>query len=162
MQLDRLDRWLGPCLVLLAVIWLWLAFAYIPGARSEAEPGPRAFPVLLGAVLLGLGAVMTVSAFLALRRPGARTELPAVSRHEALIVAGTFALLTLYAFLLEKAGFVISTLVVVVLAMRVLVRRQPWGLTLAMAGGTTLICWLLFAVLLEAPLPRGSWRWLFF
>lgn len=161
MQLERLDRWLGPCLMLLAVIWLGLAFAYIPGARSDTEPGPRAFPVLLGAVLFGLGAMMTVSAFLASRRPGARTELPAVHRREVFVVAGTFGLLLVYAFLLERAGFVISTLLAIVLAMRVLVRRQPWGLTLALAGGTTLVCWLLFAVLLEAPLPRGSWRWLF-
>lgn len=161
MQLERLDRWLGPCLMLLAVIWLGLAFAYIPGARSDTEPGPRAFPVLLGAVLFGLGAVMTVSAFLASRRPGPRTELPAVHRREVFVVAGTFGLLLGYAFLLERAGFVISTLLAIVLAMRVLVRRQPWGLTLALAGGTTLVCWLLFAVLLEAPLPRGSWRWLF-
>ncbi len=161
MQLERLDRWLGLFLVVLAVIWLWLAYAYIPGARSDAEPGPRAFPVLLGAILLGLGAVMTVSAFLASRRPGAKTELPAVQRREVMVVAGTFALLMLYAFLLERAGFVISTLLAVVLAMRVLLHRQPWGLTLAMASGTTLFCWLLFAVLLEAPLPRGSWRWLF-
>ena len=161
MQLERLDRWLGLFLVVLAVIWLWLAYAYIPGARSDAEPGPRAFPILLGAILLGLGAVMTVSAFLASRRPGAKTELPAVHRREVFVVAGTIALLLLYAFLLEKAGFVISTLLAIVLAMRVLLHRQPWGLTLAMAGGTTLFCWLLFAVLLEAPLPRGSWRWLF-
>lgn len=161
MQLERLDRWLGPCLMLLAVIWLWLAYTYIPGARSEAEPGPRAFPILLGVVLLGLGAVITVSALFASRRPGPREELPAVQRREVFIVTGTFVLLTLYAFLLEKAGFVVSTLLVVVIAMRGLLRNQSWVLTLAMAAGTTLFCWLLFAVLLEAPLPRGSWRWLF-
>jgi putative tricarboxylic transport membrane protein len=162
MQAYRLDRWLGPCLMLLAVIWLWLAYTYIPGARSEAEPGPRAFPVLLGFILLGLGAIVTASAFFASRQARADGELPAVMRREALITAGTFALLMLYAFLLERAGFVISTLLMIVLAMRGLLRDQSWRLTLAMAGGTTLCCWLLFAVLLEAPLPRGSWRWLFF
>jgi hypothetical protein len=162
MQLDRLDRWIGPCLMLLAVIWLWLAYTYIPGARSEAEAGPRAFPVLLGFVLLGLGAIVTISAVLASRRARADKELPAVMRREVFIVAGTFALLMLYAFLLERAGFLISTPLMIVLAMRVLLRGQSWSLTLAMAAGTTLCCWLLFAVLLEAPLPRGSWRWLLF
>jgi len=162
MQLDRLDRWIGPCLMLLAVIWLWLAYTYIPGARSEAEAGPRAFPVLLGFVLLGLGAIVTISAVLASRRARADRELPAVMRREGFIVAGMFALLMLYAFLLERAGFLISTPLMIVLAMRVLLRGQSWSLTLAMAAGTTLCCWLLFAVLLEAPLPRGSWRWLLF
>jgi len=50
----------------------------------------------------------------------------------------------------------------IVLTMRVLLRGMSWILTAALAAGTTLCCWLLFAVLLEAPLPRGSWRWLFF
>lgn len=162
MQLHRLDRWLGPCVMLLAAIWLWLSYTYIPGARSEAEAGPRAFPVLLGAILLGLGIMMTAFAFLPPRRAGAGEELPAVMRHEVTIVTGTFALLILYAFLLERAGFVVSTLIATVLAMRVLLRGQTWGLTLLMAAGTTLACWLLFGVLLEAPLPRGSWRWLIF
>jgi len=162
MRLDRLDRWLGPCLMVLAVIWLALAYAYIPGARSEAEPGPRAFPLLLGAVLFCLGGLITVSSFLAAHRPGAAQNVVAsVTRHEALIVGGTFSLLVLYAFLLEIAGFVLSTPVVVILAMRVLLRRQPWMLTVLLAAGITFICWLVFVVLLEAPLPRGTWRWWF-
>lgn len=162
MRLDRLDRWLGPCLMVLAVIWLWLAYAYIPGARSEAEPGPRAFPVLLGATLFGLGLFITVSSFLAARLPGAAENvLASVTRHEAFIVGGTILLLMLYAFLLETAGFVLSTPVVVILAMRVLLRRQPWVLTLLLAVGATSICWLIFVGLLEAPLPRGTWRWWF-
>lgn len=161
MQLDRLDRWLGPCLMLLAVIWLWLAYTYIPGARSEAEPGPRAFPVLLGALLLGLGALMTASAFSRARQVSAGDVLPALTRREVVVVIGTFVLLMLYAFLLERIGFVFATPVVMVLAMRGLLRRQPWVLTLTMAGATTLACWLVFVVLLKAPLPRGTWWWLF-
>lgn len=162
MQLDRLDRWVGPCVMLLAAIWLWLSYTYIPGARSEAEAGPRAFPILLGAVLLGLGAVMTVSAVIASRRAGAKEELPAVKGREVFIATSIFAVLMLYGFLLERAGFVLSTLFAVVLTIRVLLRGQSWVLTLLMAAGITLACWLLFGVLLEAPLPRGSWHWLFF
>lgn len=162
MRLDRLDRWLGPCLMLFAVVWLWLAYQYIPGARSDAEPGPRAFPVLLGAALFGLGLMVTVSALLASRRPGHSDDrVAAVTRHEAFIVGGTFALLLLYAYLLERAGFLASTPIVVALAMRALLRRQSWTLTLLLAAGITFFCWLIFVVLLEAPLPRGTWRWLF-
>ena len=160
MRLDRLDRWLGPCLMALALIWLWLAYQYIPDARSAAEPGPRAFPVLLGAALFGLGVLITGSAFFSARRPRAVEDLvAAVTQHEAFIVGGTFVLLVLYAFLLEKAGFLLSTPLVIVLAMRALLRRQPWTLTLLLAAGVTFFCWLVFVVLLEAPLPRGTW-WL--
>ena len=162
MRLDRLDRWLGPCLMVLAVIWLALAYAYIPGARSEAEPGPRAFPLLLGAALFCLGLLITVSSFVATRLPDdARSVVARVTRHETFIVGGTFALLVLYAFLLEVAGFVLSTPIVVIVAMRVLLRRQPWVVTLSLAIGVTSVCWLVFVVLLEAPLPRGTWRWWF-
>jgi putative tricarboxylic transport membrane protein len=162
MRLDRLDRWLGPCLMVLAVIWLALAYAYIPGARSEAEPGPRAFPVLLGAALFVLGLLITLSAIHAARLPGAAQDVVAsVTRREAFLVGGTFALLVLYAFLLEIGGFVLSTPVVVILAMRVLLRRQPWLITVLLAAGITLVCWLVFVALLGAPLPRGTWRWWF-
>jgi putative tricarboxylic transport membrane protein len=158
MRLDRLDRWLGPCLALFALVWLWLVHTYIPGARAEGEPGPRAFPILLGAVLLGLGVMMTVSAVLSLKRATAAadsTDPP--TRREALVVAGTFGLLILYAFLLDKLGFLIATPVVIVLAMCGILRMRNWLLVSSLAGGLTLACWMFFAVLLKAPLPRGAW-----
>jgi len=160
MRLDRLDRWLGPCLVALAAIWLWLAFNYIPGARGEGEPGPRAFPVLLGLLLAGLGALMTVFAFTPPKPGSAEERISPVSRREAIIVAGTFGLLMFYAFLLEKLGFVLATPLVILLAMRGILRVRAWTASLLMAGGITLACWLIFVKLLEAPLPRGTWRWL--
>lgn len=156
----RLDRWLGPCLVALAVIWLWLAFHYIPGARAEGEPGPRAFPILLGVLLAGLGALMTAIAFGPRRHEAVEDRIAAVSRREAAFVAGTFGMLMLYAFLLEKLGFVLATPLIILLAMRGILRVRAWTTSLLMAGGVTLACWLIFAKLLEAPLPRGTWRWL--
>jgi len=156
----RLDRWLGPCIMVLALGWLWLAYTYIPSARSEGEPGPRAFPVLLGAVLVGLGAMMTVSAFAPGKRKKAADDTRSSTHREIAIVASTFALLMLYAFLLDKVGFVISTPVIVLLAMRGILRIKRWVLIVSLAAGITFTCWLFFAVLLEAPLPHGSWLWL--
>ena len=59
----RSDRWLGPVIALVAAVWLVLFYLYIPGAQNEGEPGPRAFPIVLGVSLLGLGILMTVTAF---------------------------------------------------------------------------------------------------
>ncbi|MBI4195234.1 MAG: tripartite tricarboxylate transporter TctB family protein [Betaproteobacteria bacterium] len=156
MRLDRVDRWLGPCLLVLAIVWLWLVFAFIPGARGEGEPGPRAFPVLLGIVLVLLGGFVTASAFL----PSASStadETGRATRREVLIAAATFGLLMLYAFLLEKLGFLIATPVVVVLAMAGILRMRNWLLVAALAGGLTAACWMFFVWLLKAPLPRGLW-----
>jgi len=156
----RLDRWLGPCLLLVAAAWLWLSYEYIPGARAAGEPGPRAFPLLLGWVLLVLGALMTASVYRAARREPLEELAPAPTRREAAFVAGTFAMLMSYAFFLERAGFVVATPIAILLVLRVMLRVRSWTLNLLMAGGITLVCWLVFVVLLEAPLPRGTWRWL--
>jgi putative tricarboxylic transport membrane protein len=155
-RLDRVDRWLGPCLLVLAVVWLWLTFTFIPGARGEGEPGPRAFPVLLGILLVLLGGLVTASAFF--RFPSKLPdETESATRREALIAATTFGLLMLYAFLLEKLGFAIATPIVVVLSMAGILRMRNWLLIAALAGGLTAVCWMFFVWLLKAPLPRGLW-----
>ncbi len=163
----RSDRWLGPLLSALALGWLLLAYFYIPVSTTPGEPGPRAFPNVLGYALLLLGLVMTVSGF-AHRRGTAPAEADAGGdaatsplQHELRIVLGTFGLLLLYAFLMEKAGFLVSTPIVLVLGMAGILRMRRWRFIAGMGIGTTLVCWIVFALLLRVPLPRGSWWWLF-
>ncbi len=155
----RSDRWLGPIIALVALAWLVLVYMYIPGSRNEGEPGPRAFPIVLGASLLGLGILMTVSALTTGRKAAADEEKP-VTRREATIVAGTFGLLMLYAFLMEKTGFLISTPIAVLLMMYGILRMRNWLFMLLMATGLTTFCWIFFVVVLGAPMPHGSWLWL--
>lgn len=162
----RADRWLGPLLSALALGWLLLANLYIPASNVPGEPGPRAFPILLGYALLLLGLVMTLSGF-ARRREAAPAKAEANNdtaaaplEHELRIVLGTFGLLVLYAFLMEKTGFLVSTPIVLVLAMAGILRMRRWRFIALMSGSTTLVCWIVFSVLLRVPLPRGSWWWL--
>lgn len=162
----RSDRWLGPLLSALALGWLWLAYLYIPASSTPGEPGPRAFPNVLGCVLLLLGLVMTASGFAGRREasPGktqADNDTAALPiKQELRVVLGTFGLLVLYAFLMEKTGFLVSTPIVLVLAMAGILRMRRWRFIALMSGGTTLVCWTVFALLLRVPLPRGSWWWL--
>ncbi len=153
----RLDRWLGPGIVLLAVTWLWLAYIYIPGARGEGEPGPRAFPIVLGATLLGVGLIISFAAWTRSPRKPPATTVKAVSSHETRMVAGTFLLLILYAFVMEKLGFLIATPMTILLAMALLLGMREWRFMVMFAGGITGFCWLFFVKLLETPLPRGLW-----
>ena len=157
MRLDRLDRWLGPSLTLLALVWLWLVYAYIPGARAEGEPGPRAFPILLGVVLAGLGVATTTLARASARRQSAASTTPSPTRREARLAGGTFGLLILYAFLLDHVGFVIATPLVIALATAGLLRMRRWVLVGSLAIGFTLGCWVIFDAVLGSPLPTGSW-----
>ncbi|HYN64178.1 MAG TPA: tripartite tricarboxylate transporter TctB family protein [Candidatus Limnocylindrales bacterium] len=151
MRVDSVDRILGVILLLVALVWLWLAFTYIPGARGAGETGPRAFPVLLGMVLAGLGIAMSLN-------PSPAVETVArVTRREGVIVAGTIGVLVLYAFLLERVGFLIATPVAIALTMWCLVRARSATLIVALAIGFTAGCWAIFDALLGTPLPRGSW-----
>jgi putative tricarboxylic transport membrane protein len=84
-----------------------------------------------------------------------------VTRREAGFVGATFALLILYAFLLDKVGFIIGTPIVMVLALTAILRVRRWLTVVAFAVGVTFVCWLIFAALLATPLPRGTWMaWL--
>ena len=166
----RSDRWLGPLLSALSLGWLLLAHLYIPASNVPGEPGPRAFPNVLGYALLLLGLVMTVSGFLGRREAApakAKAEAQAGKdsaesplKHELRIVLGTFGLLVLYAFLMEKTGFLVSTPIALVVGMAGILRMRRWRFIAGMSIGTTLVCWIVFSLLLRVPLPRGSWWWL--
>jgi len=144
-----LDRRLGLALTLVAVAWLWLVRTYIPDPGAE-WPGPRGFPLLLGAMLALLGLTMAV-------KPGGEMS-PAPTRREVGVAAGTFGLLILYAFLLDTMGFVIATPVVIALTLWSVLRVRRWGMVVSLAIGFTLGCWLIFTALLGTPLPRGTWE----
>ncbi|MDA1184202.1 MAG: tripartite tricarboxylate transporter TctB family protein [Acidobacteria bacterium] len=154
---SAVDRWLGPSLTVLALVWLWLVYAYIPGARFEGEPGPRAFPVLLGVVLAGLGVVMSLQALMSVGRERSADATPVLTGREAWLAIGTFGLLILYAFLLDKIGFIVATPVVIATAMYGLAQVRRWVLIGSLAIGITLGCWVIFDALLGTPLPSGSW-----
>ena len=78
-----------------------------------------------------------------------------------MMVVALFVTITVYGFLMEKIGFVTSTLVVVpalmVLVLRVRNRKQIAGMALGLAFG----CWLVFGKLLGAYMPPGTWLSLF-
>ena len=140
----RIDRWLGVGLTVIALVWLWLVQTYIPGAQTEGEPGPRGFPILLGVTLAGLGALLAGRSFLTVRssastRPEARAGdgIAALTRRECAFVAGTFGLLILYTFLLDKVGFLAGTPIVMVLALAVLLRSRRWLSVVSLAVGFT-------------------------
>lgn len=155
----RSDRWLGPVIVLVAAVWLALSYLYIPGSQNEGEPGPRAFPVVLGVSLLGLGILMSVTAVARRGKADVIAEVP-VTRREVTVVASTFGVLMLYAFLMDKAGFLVSTPIAILLMMYGILGMRNWLLMLSMAVGVTGVCWLLFVKVLGATMPYGSWLWL--
>jgi putative tricarboxylic transport membrane protein len=161
--MPKVDRWLGTCLTLVALVWLWLVHIDIPDIRTEVEPGPRGFPRLLGVVLAILGVILVARSIMRSRpatprRNTADAEGSApVTRREVAFAGGVFALLISYAFLLERVGFLIATPVIMASAMVGLLRMRTWISIGLLAVGVTFGCWFIFDSLLGTPLPRGTW-----
>ena len=158
MSQDRVDRWLGPILLLLAILWSWMVTDTIPAAQEAGEAGPRAFPLMMGVALGVLALIMTVGAWRSRNDAthGQRT-IARVTAREVRIVAATFALIVAYGFLTEKIGFLLATPLVVFVAIRGILGIRAWLVNAGLALGLTAACFLIFIVAMEAPLPRGMW-----
>lgn len=157
MRRQRVDRWLGLVLVLLALAWSWAVVTTIPPGW-EGEPGPRGFPLLLGIGLGALGLYLSASAFLSRADPGADQEpIEPVSRSEVRVVGLTILVFLGYAFLLDKLGFLVATPLAVALALWLIVGQRSWARLLLLAAGITIGSYLVFGVLMAAHLPEGAW-----
>jgi putative tricarboxylic transport membrane protein len=150
------NRALGVSLTMVAIVWLWLVSSYIPDVPTEGEPGPRAFPFLLGVILAILGVALALAppAGPPAGPDGLSSAGPALRTRVALT---TFALLVAYAFLLDKAGFIASTIALMVVLMAGILGLRRWALIGGLAVVFTIACWAVFVSLLGVPLPGGSW-----
>lgn len=128
------------------------------------SPGAGFVPFWIGAVLTVLGGVWFAQCLLS--QPGPPTKddegvevavAAEARRHRVLtrLLPGV-ALVIAYAWLFERAGFLLATLLFMV-AWQKIVERERWGKALLVA----LICagamYALFSYLLKGVLPAGSW-----
>ena len=163
---------LGGVLTLLALIWLWLVDTQIPDVATDGEPGPRALPFLLGIILALLGVALMFQP--GPKGPGLHSSgdvgrvPPSTSDREAQAdppndppmgrtAIATVALLLVYAFLLDKAGFISSTAVLMLAAMAGVLGMRRWLFMIVFAVAFAVGTWLVFNTLLGIPLPRDPW-----
>lgn len=142
---------LGGTLVLISAVWLRLAYTQIPDAGAE-WPGPRGFPLLLGISLAALGVVVAAGRVRPRVGTAPQADPPATS-----IALATFAMLVVYASLLDTAGFLIATAALMVVAMAGVLRIRRWLFIGVLSAAFSLGAWAVFSVLLGIPLPRGTW-----
>jgi hypothetical protein len=149
--------------MLLAAYVLWSGFRL--GFGQWREPGPGFLAVLAGTVLGILAGAWFLSVLVGRRSDAAPrrffSEAGAPRK-----VALTALALAAYAFLLTPLGFPVATLAFMVFLLRV-IEPQPWGLTLALACLTTILCVVVFQFWLQVQFPDGLIpahtirRWLF-
>jgi uncharacterized membrane protein len=107
-MLRQRDFWAGAMFVLFGLFFVVGARDYTFG--GTAKMGPGFFPTILGFILAGLGIVITVLSF-----SRARDPLPQFVWRPLLIL---IVAICLYGVLLPTAGFVLGTVVLIVVGAR--------------------------------------------
>lgn len=139
------DRIFGVFGILLAIGYVFAALAIEESFLSDAV-GPKAFPMIIAAVLGLSGAVIAL-------RPDAEPEWPALGR--LVEIGAAVIVMVLYAEMLPVAGFVIAT----AFAAAYLAWRLGSGPFEAMAVGigTSVGIYVVFHLVLGLSLARGPW-----
>jgi len=145
--MKRADLAIGLGLLVLSAVYFQQSFRIIRGFASD-RLGPAFFPRLLALTLAALALTLIVRAVSGRSDP---SRPPAVRLG---VFAGLVAVLVIYAFLLPRIGFVLTTPVLVAGAIWLLGLRQ-WGYLVGTAVGVTAVLYLVFARTLHVLLPMG-------
>ena len=112
------------------------------------KPGEGFFPSWISVVLFLLGLFLLFQAL---------TSSPSTSRQgsgRVVKVVTLLVVLAAYAFLLEPLGYPLCTFLLVLFMLRV-TEPQRWTVAISMAAITAIGSYVVFAIWLSVPLPRG-------
>lgn len=139
-----------------AVAAVALAFGAVAAYESAKlpfgtvhKPGEGFFPWWTSAVLDLLALVLLIQA-LTSRSSTGRERSGRIARVAALLV-----ILAAYTFLLDALGYLLCTFLLVLFMLRA-TDPQRWTIALGMAAITAVGSYVVFAIWLSVPLPRGS------
>jgi putative tricarboxylic transport membrane protein len=116
---------------------------------SVARPGPGFYPTVLAWLLVGMSAVMLVRS---LRLSGDALRVAFIARTSGHIVF-TIAAIVVYAAVLEAVGFLLCTLVLVLMLL-IGIGKVPWVRSAMVAAVGTVVFYTIFTWL-GIPLPKG-------
>lgn len=142
------DFWTGVLYFAFGAFAFWIARGYSFGSASRMGAGY--FPTVLSALLMVFGLIALVRGVIRQGTPFGRFAW----KQAAIVVCSTLA----FAFLLERAGFVIALAVLILGGASASAKfRVEWRATLA-AIGLVVFCVLVFVKGLSLPMPLlGSW-----
>lgn len=143
----RSDQVSGLMLVGLAAYVAWENRVYPLG--SLQEPGPGYVPLLVAAFLGAMG--LLIALFGGKSRALADVQWGEASRGLAILLACGVA-----AFALERIGYRLTVMAMLVFFLGVMERRPPFMVALVSIG-FALLSYYVVGTLLSVPLPRSPW-----
>ena len=143
----RSDQFSGLMLLAVAVYVAWENRVFPVGTLQE--PGPGYMPLLLAVFLGVIGLLIALSG--GKSAPLARMDWTEAKRAVVILVA-----CSLGAFALERIGYRLTVLVLLVFFLGVLERRRPLPVAIVSLG-FSLISFYCVGDLLHVPLPRSPW-----
>lgn len=144
MLTPRRDIFAGLFFMAIGLGFFFVSRTYNLGSASRMGPGY--FPMLLGAVLTFIGALVSLQG---LRQTSDGGENVPLAARSAVIVIGSTLL---FALALSYAGLIAAVVVLVVVASAAVGRQFKWQ-TFALAAGLAAFSALLFVTLLGLPVP---------
>jgi putative tricarboxylic transport membrane protein len=124
----------------------------LPEGTATGGPGTRFLPILLGALMVLLGGMVVLG-----RAPCARAAAASGPEREGEgpgRALATVGIMGAYALVLDRVGFLVATVVLVGVLVRLYGERR-WAVVLSVALGAATASYALFAVWLKVPLPPG-------
>jgi len=127
------------------------------------NPGPGAFPLMVGAVLVVLAAWQLIQAFRKTKTPGREErskgdasiagEVPKKDRGETKVLL-MIAVFIIYLLMVKWVGFFTSNFLFVIVSSKFMGARD-WKGPVLLSAGINLFCYFLFEVWLKLSFPRG-------
>ena len=149
MTVHNMDRKLAVVIMGIAIIYLVLSFRLpeYPYALIDADFLPKG----LGYLLLILSVILFFQ-----NRPETEEEKEkrSIKKDDLIILIVTLIALLFYVFILEKIGFVLSTILFLTFTMR-LYGYKKWMMNIIVSVGFSLVLYFSFNYLLKVFLPQG-------
>jgi len=145
--MERRDAMVASVVILALGVTAAYESAKLPFGTIHS-PGPGFFPWWTS-VVLGLLALVLLVQTLTSRPSASRDGSGRITKVMALLVV-----LTAYTFLLDPLGYPLCTFLLVLFMLRA-TEPQRWTVALGMAALTAVGSYVVFAIWLGVPLPRG-------
>ena len=156
---QRRDFLSGMVFLVIGILTILLAIQH--PIWTISGPGEGFFPLLTGLIIIGSSlVVMTPTLRIYIRQEEARKAVNA-EQQESTDMFKVFSygiLMILYGISFEAVGFLMDTVVFLVLILK-FVERRGWASSLLYAFSVTIVSYVLFAYLLSVNLPKGLIRW---